>query len=180
MSLQRSVRLGLTHFTLTRLVAHFLYTLINIRYAWGLPCLTASEDMSLLPFFGAKVWRCSLNHDKDRRLSRFHDNFRGRLPHLVTPDERLHNMGIPRKFSRNSLHDAVPAIISCTEKELYSTRHTRWHKQAFSHILTSIPLSVTTIIHNVCGEKERWHWYAGMRIFFFYTLVYLKKTQWCE
>ena len=36
MSLQRSVRLGLTHFTLTRLVAHFLYTLINIRYARGL------------------------------------------------------------------------------------------------------------------------------------------------
>ena len=36
MSLQRSVRLGLTHFPFTRLVAHFIYTLINIRYAWGL------------------------------------------------------------------------------------------------------------------------------------------------
>lgn len=145
MSLQRSVRLGLTHFTLTRLVAHFLYTLINIRYAWGLPCLTASEDMSLLPFFGAKVWRCSLNHDKDRRLSRFHDNFRGRLPHLVTPDEQATQHG----YSTEILAEFLAWRCAC--------HHIMHRKRAIldtSYSMTQTSVLTHTYINSTLGHHD--------------------------
>ena len=125
--------------------------------------------MSLQAFFCAKLWWCSTGHERTRRQGRFHHNLRGSLPQIMLIWVFRGNCsGIPCMTS-------ALIMVTSTEKELYTTRHTRWHKQAFSHILTSIPLSVTTIIINVCGEKERWHWYAGMRIFFFYTLVYLKK-----
>lgn len=67
--------------------------LINIMYARGLAVYDGIGGHVAPTLFRCKGMAVLANHDKDRRLSRFHDNFRGSLPHLVTPDEQVPQHG---------------------------------------------------------------------------------------